>query len=262
MNGTNKKVKFLFTKSPRIYLEQIGWDQPINNFCHKIENSTTEAQELKDKLKERFPEVFSAGLWKCPKAIARFKLKENALPVFKKKRNVPFAPVEKIDKELDRLEKAGILSPVNGLHPQYTSERSPNEIRICADFSTGLNAVLKDYLCPLPTPEEVFNKLNGGVVFSKVDLSDAYLQIPVEEECSKLMCINNHRGLYKFERLAFGVKVAPAIFQQVIDTILGCFDFACAYLDNIVIAIKSTEEHCRQIHEVFERIHNFGFRIK
>ena len=43
---------------------------------------------------------------------------------------------------------------------------------------------------------------------------------------------------------------------------LGGLDFACAYLDDIVIASKSIEEHRRQIHEVFERIHNFGFRIK
>ena len=121
---------------------------------------------------------------------------------------------------------------------------------------------MKDYHYPLPTLEEVFNKLNGGVVFSKVDLSNAYLQIPVEEECSKLLCINTQRGLYKFERLAFGVKVASAIFQQVMDTMLGGLDFACAYLDDIVLASKSTEEHCRQIHEVFERILNFGFRIK
>ena len=91
-----------------------------------------------------------------------------------------------------------------------------------------------------------------------MNLSDAYLQILVEEECSKLLCINTHRCLYKFERLAFGVKVAPAIFQQVMDTMLGNLDFS----DDIVIASKSTEEHCRQIHEIFERIHNLGFRIK
>ena len=133
--------------------------------------------------------------------------------------------------------------------------------RLCR-FSTGLNAALKDYHYPLPTPEVVFNKLNGGVVFSKVDLSDAYLQIPVEVECSKLQCINTHRGIYKFERLAFGIKVAPAIFQQVMDTMLGGLNFACVYLADIVIASKSTEEHRRLIREVFERIHNFGFRIK
>ena len=95
-----------------------------------------------------------------------------------------------------------------------------------------------------------------------MDLSNAYLQIPVEEECSKLLCINMHRGLYKFERLAFGIKVAPAIFQQVMDTMLGGLDFACAYLDDIVIASESTDEHCKHILEVFKRIQSFGFRVK
>ena len=50
----------------------------------------------------------------------------------------------------------------------YTRKKS-KEIRVCADFSTGLNAALKDYHYPLPSPEEVFNKLNGGKVFSKID---------------------------------------------------------------------------------------------
>ena len=58
----------------------------------------------------------------------------------------------------------------------------------------------------LPSPEEVFNKLNGGKFFSKIDLSKAYLQIPVEENRSKLLCINTHRGLNKFDRLVFWNK--------------------------------------------------------
>lgn len=95
-----------------------------------------------------------------------------------------------------------------------SSYKKTNQIRVCADFSTRLNAVLKDYHYPLPTSEEIFNKLNGGKVFSKMDLREAYLQIPVEAECSKLPCINIHRELYKFERLAFGVNVVPAIFPE------------------------------------------------
>ena len=49
------------------------------------------------------------------------------------------------------------------------------------------------------------------IIFSKIDLNDAYFQIPVDEECSKLLCINTHRGLFNFERLPFGVKATPAI---------------------------------------------------
>ena len=64
------------------------------------------------ELKGSFPEVFSAGLGKCTKIKAKFNLKENTRPIFRKKRNVPFAATEEINKELDRLVNRGILSKV------------------------------------------------------------------------------------------------------------------------------------------------------
>ena len=157
----------------------------------------------------------------------------------------------------------GILSKVEFSEwaaPTVYIRKKSQEIRVCADFSTGLNAALKDYHYPLPSPEEVFNKLNGGKVFSKIDLSEAYLQIPVEENSFKLFCINTHRGLYKFDRLVFGIKVAPAIFQQVMDTMLGGFDFTFAYLDDIVICSKTKELHREHLNKVFAQIREFGFR--
>lgn len=66
--------------------------------------------------------------------------------------------------------------------------RKINQIRICADFSGGLNVALY-------TLEEEFNKMNAGVIFSDVDLSDACLHIPIEEECANHLCINTLRTL-------------------------------------------------------------------
>ena len=125
-----------------------------------------------------------------------------------------------------------------------------------------MNAALKDYHSPLHSPEEVFNKLTGGKVFSKIDLSEAYLQIPVEENSSKLLSINAHGGLYKFDRLVFGIKVAPAIFQQVMNTMLGGFDFTFAYLDDVVISGKTKELHREHLNKVFTQIREFGFKVK
>ena len=145
--------------------------------------------------------------------------------------------------------------------PTVYIRKKSKKIRVCADFSIGLNAVLKDYHYPLPSSEEVFNKLNGGKVFSKIDLSKAYLQIPLEENSSKLLCINTHRGLYKFDRLVLGIKVAPAIFQLVRDTMLGGFDFTFAYLDDIVISSKTKELHREHLNKVFSQIREFGFQV-
>lgn len=89
---------------------------------------------------------------------------------------MPFASVEKIDKELDRLVKTGILSKIEfskwAVPTVYVKKKS-KEIRVCADVSTGLNAALEDYHYSLPSPEEVFTKLNGDKDFSNVDLSNA-----------------------------------------------------------------------------------------
>ena len=95
----------------------------------------------------------------------------------------------------------------------------------------------------------------------KIDLSDAYLQIPFEEVSSKLLCISTHRGLYKFEHLPFGVKVAPATFQQVMDTMLSGLYFAVAYLDDILMKSKSIIEHKEHVHKVFTKIQDYGFKL-
>ena len=96
--------------------------------------------------------------------------------------------------------------------------------------------------------------------FSKIDLSDAYLQILVEEVSSKQLCINKHRGLYKFESLLFRVKVTPAIFQQKMDTMLSGLDFAVAYTDDIRMKRKS--KHKEHVHKVFTKIQDYGFLLK
>ena len=210
----------------------------MSDFCQKVDNFSAEAEKLKKDLKELFPNVFSDKLGRGTKMEAKFKLQDNVTPVFKKKRNVPFASMQKIDKELDRLVNTGILTTVD--YSEWTAptvyvKKKFKDIRVYADFLTGLNATLKDHHYPLPSPEEVFTQLNGGKIFSKRDLSEAYLQIPVEEESSKLLCISTHKGLFRFNRLAFEIKVTPAIFQQIIDTMLSSLDFSIGYLDDILM---------------------------
>ena len=118
LNGTTKKLKVFVLKNTENlfgsdWFQKFNlWDQPINTFCQKVECITAEAEKIKMELKGSFPEVFSASLGKCTKIKAKFELKENTCPIFRKKRNVPFAATKEIDKELDRLVNMGILSKV------------------------------------------------------------------------------------------------------------------------------------------------------
>ena len=116
LNGITKKLKvFLLKNTENLFgsdwFQKFNlWDQPINTFCQKVECITTKAEKIKMELKGNFPEVFSAGLGKYTEIKAKFELKENTRPIFWKKRNVPFAGTEEINKELDRLVNMDILS--------------------------------------------------------------------------------------------------------------------------------------------------------
>ena len=171
------------------------WDLPISTFCRKAESCSSAIENLIAKLKKEFAEEFTPGLGKCTKMNAELKLKQNVQPVFKRKRNVPFASLDKINQGLYRLENVGILSKTEynqWAAPIVYVKKKSGEIRVCADFSTGLNTALEDFHYPLPSPEEVVTKLNGGRFFSKIDLSDAYLPIPVNNDSANLLGINTH----------------------------------------------------------------------
>ena len=73
----------------------------MSTFGHKIKSTTSNSVNLKKELKQRFLQVFSGGLWRCSKLKANFRVKDGAQQVFKKKRNLPFADLEQINKELD-----------------------------------------------------------------------------------------------------------------------------------------------------------------
>ena len=81
-----------------------------------------------------------------------------------------------------------------------------------------------------------------------MDLSEVYLQIPVNEECAKYLTINTYLGLYRFNRLQFGIKVAT-----VHSTI--------AYLDDTLIKSKSQEQHAEYVKEIFEKIKQYGLKL-
>ena len=109
-----------------------------------------------------------------------------------------------------------------------------------------LNDCLETYNYPLTSPKNTFAKLSGDKVFSKLDLSEAYLQIPVDKECAKYLTIKMLKGLYRFNRSPFGIKITISIFQQIIDTLLNDEDFAIAYLDDILIKSESQEQYAKQ----------------
>ncbi|PIO71540.1 reverse transcriptase [Teladorsagia circumcincta] len=220
---------------------------------------------LTTHLKKKFATVFTPGLGHCTKSKAKLVLKPNAKPVFQKARPVPYAAVQKISTGIDRLVSTQVLTPIDHSDwaaPIVAVQKKNGTIRLCADYSTGLNDALVQHQHPLPTPDDIFTKLNGGRYFSQLDLAEAYLQLEVDDDSKQLLTINTHQGLYRFNRLPFGVKPAPGIFQQCIDALIAGLHGTAAYLDDILVTGRTIDEHNTRLDAVFQRIQDYGFRVR
>jgi transposase InsO family protein len=221
--------------------------------------------DTETSLRNSFPEVFQEGLGKCTVTKASLKLKDGTTPVYRRARPVPYASLPLVEQELNRLLDLEVIKPVKHAEwaaPVLIVKKPDGSTRLCVDYSTGLNDALRLHQHPLPVPEDIFTTLNGGQVFSQIDLSDAYLQVELDEESKKLCNINTHRGVYAYQRLPFGTKSAPGIFQEIMTKMLAGLPFATAYLDDIIVVSHNREDHRRHLHAVFGRISEYGFRVR
>ena len=117
---------------------------------------------------------------------------------------------------------------------------------------------------PLPKPEDLFATLAGGKKFTTLDLSQAYLQLELDEQSSQYTTINMHKGLYHYKRLPLGIASAPALFQKTMDTVLQNIPKAMCYIDDIMITGSDDTKHLATLNEVLERLekHNFKVNLK
>ncbi|UYV79065.1 hypothetical protein LAZ67_17000981, partial [Cordylochernes scorpioides] len=133
-------------------------------------------------------------------------------------------------------------------------------VRICGDFKITLNPVLKIDQYPLPKIEDIFAILGRGINFSKKDLSQAYLQLELDENSKEMAVINTHKGLYRYNRLPFGIASAQAIWQRIIEQILSGIPGTLVYLDDILITGESEADHLRNLEAVLNRLNKYGLK--
>ncbi|KAF2880237.1 hypothetical protein ILUMI_25937 [Ignelater luminosus] len=148
----------------------------------------------KRMISQEFAQVVNGGL-------GTFKYAKVTLPV-------PMVLKPKVENELNRLVANGTITPV--LASEWSSQivpvmRSNGTVRLCGNY-IKLNKQLEDFFYPLPRIDDIYASLTGNTKFSKIDLSDAYLQFELSDESKSLVTISTHKGLFKVNRMPFGVK--------------------------------------------------------
>ena len=213
---------------------------------------------------DKFSDVFSNDLGCLKGDSVKLPLRENAQPKFFKPRTVPFVLKKKVEAELANLQAKGIISPVQSSSwaaPIVPVVKRNGSVRICGDYSLTINQASPTEIYPLPRVEDLFANLSGGKYFSKLDLTSAYSQLPLEEDSRQFVTINTHKGLFRYNRLPFGVASAPAIFQRTMETLLQGFKGVSVFIDDILITGATLEEHLQNLERVLEKLQTAGLRL-
>jgi hypothetical protein len=143
-----------------------------------------------------------------------------------------FIHEKKVNESISRYHAEGYLSGPFDKEPKLIGggfvtnamaaipKAESSDIRMVVDMKrSGINRFILDKTCKFVTVDQVLKKLRSCQLMAKIDIVDAYLQVSIHPSCYRLCRIYWRNQYYFFNRLPFGAKSAPRIFQGISDMI-------------------------------------------
>lgn len=166
-------------------------------------------------------------------------------------------------REFEEMENLGIVrrSSSQWASPLHMVRKENGQWRPCGDFRR-LNGVSVPDRYPTPHLMDFTANLDGCCIFSKIDLIKGYHQVPVAEEDIEKTAITTPFGLYEFLRMPFGLRNSAQTFQRLMHMVLRDLDFVFVYIDDILVASTSREQHFEHLRTVFKRLKDAALMVR
>ncbi|GJP34234.1 hypothetical protein CLOM_g18682 [Closterium sp. NIES-68] len=183
---------------------------------------------------------------------------DTEVPVYQRRRRMSPGDEEICRSKCKELLEAGLIRPSNSKSPYaaatVVAARTDltGEVlarRMCGDYRDRYS---------MPTAEEIFDKLEGAVIFSTLDMRQGFNQIRIKEGDKCKTAFHGVDGLYEWNVMPFGLRNASAVFQRVMDQALKTVPTAACYIDDVVIFSKSEEEHAKHLKATLDAIAEAG----
>ena len=190
----------------------------VRKVCTVKENGVLTSAEIK----KEYPDIFT-GLG-CLEGTCKIHLRQNYAPSVYPARKVPQSQKQKLKKELDRLVQTGVLvkaeRPTDWVLPLVIVEKPNGDLRLCLD-PMNLN--------------EILSEMTDARYFTKMDASQGFYQIQLDEESTQLCTVATPFGRYSFKRLPYGINCAPEIFHAKIQQLFESETGVKVFMDDIVV---------------------------
>ena len=209
-----------------------------------------------------------SDIGRCKIAKHRIELEPEAIPHREGARRMSPDKAAKANQEVQNLLALGLIQPsyspwASGI---VMVKKKSGELRFCCDFRPLNDVTVKDAF-PLPRIDESLSRIANAKIFTSIDLAWAFWQIPLKKRDRRKTAFACELGLFEWRRMPFGLCNASATFQRSITRALQKIQqrhgsVVMAYIDDIVIATETIEDHLERIREVFECLREAGFKMR
>ena len=216
------------------------------------------------KLLDSFPEIITPSFERRvePKHGVHHYIPTTGRPVQSRARRLDPQKLATAKAELDKLCKLGVCrrGKSEWASPLLVTPKPDGTPRVCGDYRRLNNQTIDDKY-PVRQLQDFNVDLHGKKIFSKIDLLKGYHQIPVADEDIGKTAVITPFGLFVFPRTPFGLKNAGQDFQRLMDAILGDVPRVFVYIDDILVASESLEQHLEDLALVFKILSENGLIV-
>lgn len=178
------------------------------------------------------------------------------------KRPIVYRPYRLSHKERDQVRdmvgemmEAGIIRESNSEYasPVILVRKKDGRMRMCIDYRMLNSVTVKEHY-PMPVIEDEIARLSGQACFITLDLFSGYYQVPISEKSKPLTSFVTPDGQYEFNRMPFGLANAPAVFQRMMNKVLGSarYSQATAYIDDVLIYGNCVQQCLERLENVLQ----------
>lgn len=263
VRNIKKKLEFFVAErsvQPVLGINALEKLSLVSRICSSIRSLPI--KNAAEDIIQNYEDVFK-GTGKL-KTVHKIVLKEDSNPRVFSSRKIPLSLRDKVKEELKSMVVRGIIErteePTEWVHPIVVAQKSDGAVRICMD-PRELNKVIRRPHFQMPTQETIFSELQGAKIFTVMDASTAFWQIPLDRKSSKLCTIATPFGRYSFKRLPYGLNSASEVFGKAIYDALCGLEGVVNYLDDILVFGRNMEEHNGRLKKVLERLRDNGIKL-